>query len=72
MGNYWQRLKAHPGKRMASGMTLLGGIAGMANDSFSTAGGFMFGASVFGIICWPIVLWTARTQPLPEREGSND
>ena len=70
MSEYFKKLKAHPGKGMATGMTLIGGLAGMSNESFSLVGGFVFGAAVFTAAFWPIVLWTARTQPLPKNEGS--
>lgn len=61
---YRDRLKAHPGKELATIMTIFGGLAGMANDSFSLGGGFIFGLLAMGIPLWSIVLWTARTQPV--------
>ena len=68
---YFDRLKQHPGVPVASMMTVIGGFAGAASDSMSFAGGFVFGACIFAIVTWPIVLWTARTQPV-EHEGSGD
>ena len=63
---YMDRLKAHPGVPIASMMTVIGGFAGVANESMTTLGGFIFGACVFAAVTWPIVLWTARTQPVHE------
>ena len=63
---YIDRLKAHPGVGMAFLITLMGGLAGMANESMSAMHGFVFGLIVMGAVCWPIVLWTARTQPVDE------
>lgn len=64
---YIDRLKAHPGKEMATYMTLLGAFAGMSNKHFSVLGGAIFGALIMGSITWGIVLWTARTQPIGKK-----
>ena len=61
---YRERLKAHPGKELAFIMTIIGGLGGVANDSFSPLAGFIFGLLAMGIPLWSIVLWTARTQPV--------
>jgi len=63
---YLDRLKSHPGVPVASMMTVIGGFSGAANESMGAIDGFIFGACVLGVVCWPIVLWTARTQPVHE------
>ena len=63
MPTYMDRLKAHPGKGSATIMTGLGAFAGLSGDTGSWEGA-VFGALVMGGICWAVVLWTARTQPV--------
>ena len=65
---YLDRLRAHPGKGMATLFTLVGGLVVASNESESILGGFAAGALFTGIVLWGIVLWTARTQPVSEDE----
>jgi hypothetical protein len=60
---YLKRLKNHPGKGMATLMTLFGGLAGASNENSPIIAGFIAGSLALGALCWGIVLWTARTQP---------
>lgn len=72
MKTYLKRLKNHPGVEVAFVMTGLGGFAGIANESMGPFTGAVFGASVMGLVCWPIVLWTARTQPLSKEDETHE
>lgn len=67
MKTYIKRLKNHPGVPVMAMMTFAFVFAGMANENFTVMAG-----AVFGFLCclpfWAIVLWTARTQPLPMDE----
>ena len=65
---YRDRLRAHPGKGMATLFTLAGGLMGAANESTTILAGAVMGALCMGSILWGIVLWTARTQPVREDE----
>lgn len=65
---YRDRLRAHPGKGVATVLTLAGGLAGASNESAPLLAGFVAGALFMGVIVWGIVLWTARTQPVHEDE----
>lgn len=65
---YRDRLRAHPGKGVATLFTLYGGLAGTLNENASILLGFLAGASFIGVTVWGIVLWTARTQPVCEDE----
>jgi len=66
---YRDRLQAHPGKSVATLLTLGGGLAGASNESAPLLFGTVAGALFMGVIVWSIVLWTARTQPV-ERDRS--
>lgn len=63
---YRDRLCAHPGKGMATLLTLYGGLAGASDETAPIIAGFVAGALSVGVIVWGIVLWTARTQPVRE------
>lgn len=63
---YRDRLRAHPGKGMATLFTLFGGLAGAANETMPLIAGAVIGATLCGSFVWGIVLWTARTQPVRE------
>ena len=65
---YRDRLRAHPGKGMATLFTLCGGLAGASNESATLIAGAIMGALFVGGIVWGMVLWTARTQPVGEDE----
>ena len=57
MTTYFKRLKHHPGLPVATGLTLLGMIAGISNESFETWWhGALFGAIGLGIPTFLIVL----------------
>lgn len=66
MRTYWKRLKAHPGVPVATAMSVMFPLAGLANEN-GRQGGLIAGA-VAALAVWAIVLWTARTQPLPREE----
>ena len=65
---YRDRLRAHPGKGVATLFTLAGGLMGAANESTTILAGAVMGALFTGVILWGIVLLTARTQPVREDE----
>lgn len=65
---YRDRLRAHPGKGMATLFTIGGGMAGASNENAPLLAGFVVGALFVGVFVWGIVLWTARTQPVREDE----
>jgi hypothetical protein len=64
MKMYLKRLSVHPGVPFASIMTILFLLAGSHSKSGLIAG------TVVAAIMWLVVLWTARTQPLPK--GTED
>lgn len=72
MSNYWKRLKKHPGVPLASFLTLTGAFMGTQNESMSLFYGALWGALIMGVWCWPIVLWTARTQPSLKEDETHD
>lgn len=63
MKTYLKRLRIHPGVPVASMLTLIFMLAGLGNKNWLA--GVIAGA-VVSILMWCVVLWTARTQPLPE------
>jgi len=65
---YRDRLRTHPGKGVATLLTLCGGRAGASNENAPLLAGFVAGALFMGVFVWGIVLWTARTQPVREDE----
>lgn len=67
MNRYWKRLKNHPGVPIASFLTVAFCFAGMGRDDASLAQGALIGL-VTSLFVWAIVLWTARTQPLPKEQ----
>lgn len=69
MTTYWKRLKNHPGVPVATIFTIIGTGAGIGNESMGMLSGSAFGAGMCALISWPIVLWTARTQPLPPEDA---
>lgn len=67
MRSYWKRLRNHPGVPTASVLTVAFCLAGMSRDDVSLMQGVVIGL-VTSLFMWAIVLWTARTQPLPEQD----
>lgn len=65
---YRDRLRAHPGKGIATLLTLAGGLAGASRENEPILVGAAVGVLFMGMIVWGIVLWTARTQPVREDE----
>lgn len=65
---YRDRLRAHPGKGVATIFTLAGGLMGAANENTTLLTGAVMGAFFTGVVSWGIVLLTARTQPVREDE----
>ena len=63
-GLFWKRLKAHPGVPVASAMTAVFLFAGLSNPHSQSVG--LASAIIFSAIMWAVVLWTARTNPLPQ------
>lgn len=61
MRKYLKRLKAHPGVPVATGFTLFGALARASEAGIE---GLFVGALMASVIVWPIVLWTARSQPI--------
>ena len=68
MSDYLRRLKHHPGVPVASFFTVIGSVMG-AEDGLT---GALLGAAVMSLVFWPIVLWTAHTQPLPAEDDINE
>lgn len=65
MKTYIKRLKAHPGVPVAAMLTVVFPLAGLGNKN--TLPGVAAGLACAAMV-WLIVLWTARTQPLPKEE----
>jgi fucose permease len=61
---YFKRLKSHPGVPVAGFLTAVFPLAGLANKNGWQDG--VIAGLVAAAVVWLIVLWTARTQPLPE------
>lgn len=61
MKDYFKRLKDHPGLGIATTLTIMGGFAGAANESFKNPlNGALFGVIVMGVFCWSMVLISNR------------
>lgn len=58
---YWRRLQRHPGVPIASALTIMMVLAGAGGGVSGAVGG-----AISSLLWWAIVLWTARTQPIPE------
>ncbi len=69
MKTYWKRLKNHPGVPVATAMSVMFPLAGLGNENDWRVG--VIAGAVAALAVWAIVLWTARTQPLP-REDEED
>lgn len=65
MKTYLKRLSNHPGVEVATIMTVMFLMAGLSRADSAWALGLAPSAVV-----WAIVLWTARTQPLPREEDN--
>lgn len=64
MARYWERLKTHPGVPIAVGFTILGAVGGIGHSE-NICYGMISGGMAGALATWPIVLWTARKNPLP-------
>jgi len=67
--SYRKRLAAHPGKEIAAIFTVMFMVAA------GNSGAGFWQAVLAGVIgsspIWAVVLWTARTQPIPEDRKAN-
>jgi hypothetical protein len=72
MKKYLKRLMVHPGTPIAATLTpSLILFALLARAKCLDVDGLMAGV-VASIMIWSVVLWTARTQPLPEDSTQGD
>lgn len=61
MKDYFKRLKDHPGLGIATASTVMGALAGAANESFKNPlNGALFGVIVVGTFVWSMVLISNR------------
>jgi hypothetical protein len=62
MKTYLKRLSNHPGVELAALFTAMFLLAGLSRADSAWQVGI-----VPSVVVWAVVLWTARTQPLPSR-----